>query len=177
MATPNGALRAPPPVAASLLLIRPPKVYKIYWTWATTSRAFFVPLDHMQTAEVMKYEVPCPRPAHRSFADPSGNIFVVTIMYRCAPIFFSFFKIVFGSFLFVFLFFFFSPFQLLPILLLLLLLQVLFFAFLFFSSYILIGCCITGMPLLLHINDLHISVILRGFSRGPSLFWSIWGQN
>ncbi len=39
--------------------------------------------------------------------------------------------------------------------------------------YILIVCCITDM----HINDIHISVILRGFSRGPSLFWSIWGQN
>jgi hypothetical protein len=23
----------------------------------------------------------------------------------------------------------------------------------------------------------NISVILRGFSRGPSLFWFIWGQN
>ncbi len=33
-------------------------------------------------------------------------------------------------------------------------------------SYILIGCCITDM----HINEIHISVILRGFSRGPSLF-------
>jgi hypothetical protein len=39
--------------------------------------------------------------------------------------------------------------------------------------YILTVCCITDM----HINDIHISVILRGFSRGPSLFWSIWGQN
>jgi hypothetical protein len=28
----------------------------------------------MKTAEAVKYEVPCPRPAHRSFADPSGNI-------------------------------------------------------------------------------------------------------
>ena len=38
---------------------------------------------------------------------------------------------------------------------------------------ILTVCCITDM----HINDIHISVILRGFLRGPSLFWSIWGQN
>jgi hypothetical protein len=35
--------------------------------------------------------------------------------------------------------------------------------------YILTVCCITDM----HINDIHISVILRGFSRGPSLFWSL----
>ena len=39
-----------------------------------TSKAFFFPLDHMQTAEAIKYEVPCPSPAHRSFADASGNI-------------------------------------------------------------------------------------------------------
>ncbi len=41
-----------------------------------TSKAFFFPLDHMQRAgaEAMKYEVPCTSPAHRSFADPSGNI-------------------------------------------------------------------------------------------------------
>ena len=39
--------------------------------------------------------------------------------------------------------------------------------------YILTVCCMIDM----HINVMHISVILRGFSRGPSLFWSIWGQN
>jgi hypothetical protein len=38
----------------------------------------------------------------------------------------------------------------------------------FFSSYIL-NC-------LLYCRH-NISVILRGFSRGPSLFWFIWGQN
>ncbi len=44
------------------------------------------------------------------------------------------------------------------------------------SNYVfntLTACCITDM----HINDIHISVILSGFSRGPSLFLSIWGQN
>jgi hypothetical protein len=57
---------------------------------------------------------PAPRPAHRNFADPSGNIFGVKIMYRCAQIFLVFlFSIVsIGSFLFVVLLFFFSPFQL-----------------------------------------------------------------
>ncbi len=38
--------------------------------------------------------------------------------------------------------------------------------------YILTICCITDMI----INDIHIYVILRGFSRGPSLFWSILGS-
>jgi hypothetical protein len=30
--------------------------------------SFHWSLDHMQTEEAMKCEVPCPRPAHRSFA-------------------------------------------------------------------------------------------------------------
>jgi len=114
IATPNRALRAPPPIAASLLLIRPTKIFTIYRTWAAYVKGFFL------STEAMKYEVPCPRPAHHSFADPS-SIFL-------------------GS---------------------------------NYVFYILTVCCITDM----HINDIHISIILRGFSRGPSLFWSIWGQN
>ncbi len=39
-ATPNGALRAPPPFAASLLLIRPPKINKIYRIQAARVRGF-----------------------------------------------------------------------------------------------------------------------------------------
>ena len=69
-----------------------------------TSKAFFFPLDHMQTAEAMKYEVPWP--AHRSFADPYRNILGSKL---CAgatirPNFcgFSFFYIGFGSFLLLF---------------------------------------------------------------------------
>jgi hypothetical protein len=67
------------------------------------------------TTEAMKYYMrsPAPRPAHRSFADPFGNILgskctVATIR----PNFFRFFLfcIAFGSFLFVILFFFFSHF-------------------------------------------------------------------
>ncbi len=38
---PNGALRAPP-VAASLLLIRPPKIYKIYRIWVACVKGFFL---------------------------------------------------------------------------------------------------------------------------------------
>ncbi len=104
-----------PPVAASLLLIWHLKIHKIS----------------------------APRPAHRSFADPSGNI-LGSKVYTGATIhtkFFRFFSsLVFGSFPFVSLFLFFSPFQFLIILLFLslhILLVGLFFVFLFVSSYIL----------------------------------------
>jgi hypothetical protein len=62
---------------------------------------------------------PAPHPAHRSFADPSGNFFGVKIMSRCALIFWVLILSIvsIGSFLFVVLFFFFSPFQLRLILL------------------------------------------------------------
>jgi hypothetical protein len=75
-------------------------------------RLFFFPLDHMQTAEAMKCGVPCPRPTHRSFADPSSNILGSKLCTGATirPIFsvFSFFD--FGSFVFVILCFFLSPF-------------------------------------------------------------------
>jgi hypothetical protein len=104
-----------------------------------TSKAFFFPLDHMQTEEAMKYEVPCPRPALRSFPDPSGNILGSKLCTGATkrPNFFRFFLfcMVFGSFLFVIFFF-------------------------LFSSYIL-NC------LLYYRHE--ISVILRGFLRGSSL--------
>jgi hypothetical protein len=69
IATPDGVLRATPPIAASLLLIRPPKIFTIYRTLAAYVNGFF--------SFHRGYEIsgPCPRPAHRSFADPSGNIF------------------------------------------------------------------------------------------------------
>jgi hypothetical protein len=72
IATPNGA---PPTIAASLLLILPPKIFTIYRTWAAYVKGFFL------STEAMKYEVPCPHPAHRSFADPSGNIFGVKLCF------------------------------------------------------------------------------------------------
>ncbi len=86
IATPNGALRAQPPIAASLFLIRPPKIYiKYIELGPPMSKGFFFPLDHRG------YEIGGPlSPAHRSFADPLGNIFGVTIMTRCALIFWFF---------------------------------------------------------------------------------------
>jgi hypothetical protein len=116
----TGRCAPPPAYAASLLLIRPLKIYKIYRTWAAHVKGFF--LSTGPCTEDMKYEVPCP---------PS------------------------------YLFLFFS--------------EELFFVFLFFSSYICYICCITDM----HINDIpvHIFILLRGFSRRPNLFLSIWGPN
>ncbi len=117
IAMPNGALRAPhpPPIAASLLLIRPPKIFTIYRTWAANVKGFFFPLDHRG------YEIGSPLPpAHRTFADPSGNIFGVklctnatrrdALIFSVFPFFYSF-RILFllfsyfSSLLFLFLFF------------------------------------------------------------------------
>jgi hypothetical protein len=69
---PNGALRAPPPIAASLLLFRSPKIdkKKLSNSGRPRDRLFSI----QWTTEAMKYEVLCPRPAHRSFVDPSGNM-------------------------------------------------------------------------------------------------------
>ncbi len=106
IATPNGALRAPPPIAASLLLIRPQKIFTIYRTWAAYVRDFFL------STEAMKYEVPAPAP------HIAASLILPAIFWGSNYVF-----------------------------------------------YILNVCCMTDM----HINVIHISVILRGFSRGPSL--------
>ncbi len=144
IATQNGALRAPPlPIAASLLLIRPSKIYKIYW--AAHVKGFFLSTGPQR---LWNMRSPAPRSAHRSFAYPSGNILrlkLCTGANICHTFFRFFFSIVFRSFLFVSLFFFISPFQFHLILvflsffsyLFLFFSQVLFFVFLFFSSYIL----------------------------------------
>jgi hypothetical protein len=77
------------------------KIYKIYRTWAAHVKGFFFPPDHRLT-EAMKYEVPCPSPAHRSFADSSGNILGSKLCTGATirPNFcwFFLFYIVFGSF-------------------------------------------------------------------------------
>jgi hypothetical protein len=58
IATQNRALRVPPPIAALLLLIRPPKIYKIYGTWAAHVKGFFFfPLDHMQTEDPSDFNI------------------------------------------------------------------------------------------------------------------------
>jgi hypothetical protein len=48
IAVPNGALRAPPPIAAALLLIRPPKIFTIYRTWAAYVKGFFLSTKAMK---------------------------------------------------------------------------------------------------------------------------------
>jgi hypothetical protein len=67
----------------------------------------------------MKYEVRCPRPAHRSFADPSGNILGSKLCTGATkrPNIFRFFLFLYSflSFIFVIFFFFFSPFYFLLI--------------------------------------------------------------
>ncbi len=77
---PNGALRAPPPRTSQL-------------------RCFlFDPQKYIKS--------PAPLPAHRSFADPSGNIFWGQKYIPVRPyalIFFVFFSLVFGSYSLLFL--------------------------------------------------------------------------
>ncbi len=168
----RGAARPPACRSFAVSYSTPKNIYKIYRTWAAHVKGFFLSTGPQR---LLNRRSPVPRPAHRSFAASlllPGNIFGVTIISRCALIFWFFlFSIVFRSFLFVILFFFFSPFQLLLILLffslLILLVITILSLLILFSSYILTGCWITGM----HINDIHISVILRGFQRGPSLFF------
>jgi hypothetical protein len=96
-----GAARPPLPIAASLLLIR----QKSIQCGPPTSKAFFTPLNHMQTAEAP--------PAHRSSADPFRNIlgqnYVPVRHYALIFSVFPFF-IVFGSLIFVILFFLFPSF-------------------------------------------------------------------
>jgi hypothetical protein len=86
----------------------------------------------MQTEEAMKCEVPCPRPAHRSFADPSSNILGSKLFSGATirPNFSVFPFFVFGSFLFVILCFFFSPFYFILIYLFLSFFSYLFLVFL-----------------------------------------------
>ncbi len=85
-----GRCAPPPPIAASLLLIQPPKINKIYQTRAARVKGFpeikCFPsgsnLDFPRQGfflstgpqRLWNMRSPAPRPAHRSFADPSGNI-------------------------------------------------------------------------------------------------------
>ncbi len=139
------------------------------------------PFSFHRNTEAMKYKVP--RIANRSFADPSGNILGSKLCTGATirPNFFLFFfSIVFGSFLFIILFPFYSPFQFLLILLFLSLLilfflsllillvgailRLLFLLLLYFKLFVDLQTCI----LMIYV---HISVILRGFSKRPSLFY------
>ncbi len=81
---------------------------------------------------------PAPRPAHRSFVDPSGNILRSKVHTIRTNIFRFFFSLVFGSFPFVIRFFFYSPFQFLLILLFssLLILRLLILLLLYFKLFV-----------------------------------------
>jgi hypothetical protein len=59
----------------------PKKYIKSIQLGPPTSKAFFTPLDHLQTAEIMKYEVPWPRPSQLHWSFP--QYFGVKIMCRC----------------------------------------------------------------------------------------------
>jgi hypothetical protein len=75
IATQTGRCAPPPrPTQLRCFSFDPQKYIKSIELGPPTSKALFFPLDHMQTEEAMKCEVTCPRPTHRSFADPSSNI-------------------------------------------------------------------------------------------------------
>jgi len=144
----RGAARPPsPPIAASLFLIWPPKIYNICRTWAAHVKGLFLSTGTQ-------------RPKLCTGATIRPNFF------------WFFFSIVFGSFLFIILFPFYSPFQFLLILLFLSLLILLvgvilrlpFLLLLYFKLFVNLQTCI----LMIYV---HISVILMGFSKRPSPFY------
>jgi hypothetical protein len=119
----TGRCAPPPALAAPLLLIRPPKIFTIYRTWAAHVKSFH------WTTEAMNMRSPAPAPPiAASLIFPAiflRSNYVPMRTYALIFSVFSVFSIFFGSFLFVNFFFFFSPFQFLLILL-----------FLSFSSYL-----------------------------------------
>jgi hypothetical protein len=76
IATINRALRAPPAHRSFAASYSTPKNIYNLSTLGHPRQGLF---SFHWTTEAMKYEVPCPRPAHRSFADPSDNIFGVNL--------------------------------------------------------------------------------------------------
>jgi hypothetical protein len=183
IATPNGALRPPPspPIAALLFLILPPKNIL---NLSNLGRPRQGPFSFHRNTEAMKNEV------HLPPASPIAALLILPAIFwgqNYVPVpphalifFWFFFSIVFGSFLFIILFPFYSPFQFLLILLFLSLLILLFLSFLilpvgailrllfllllYFKLFVDLQTCI----LMIYV---HLSVILRGFSKGPSLFY------
>jgi hypothetical protein len=219
----NGALRATPSIAASLLLIRPPKIYKIHkvltyveyravsgifqnidphplstrhqrrgiqYNLSTiksielgppTLRAFVFPLDHRgnilgsklcRTAiyyrDLTHSLVPSQHFIHHFtlyYNINSENYIRTTTTLYCTgatirPNFFLFFPF---SYSFWILSFCYSLLFLLFLSLLSLLVGVI-------LCFLIILLLYFKLFVVLHVNDLHKSVILRGFSRGPSLF-------
>jgi hypothetical protein len=155
IATPNRCCAPHPPIAASLLLILPPKINKIYRTWAARVKGFpenkcFSSSSNLGRpcqgifpfpwiSEAMKYEVLFPP----SMPNAASLILLAVGSKLCTgatirPNFFRFFLFLYSflSFLFVILSFLISSYSSLLILLFLSHL-VLFFVFFYFSSYIL----------------------------------------
>jgi hypothetical protein len=134
------------------------------------------PFSFHRNTEAMKYEV------HLPPASPIAALLILPAIFwgqNYVPVppyalifFWFFFSIVFGSFLFIILFPFYSPFQFLLILLFLSLLILLvgvilrlpFLLLLYFKLFVDLQTCI----LMIYV---HISVILMGFSKRPSLFY------
>ena len=162
----RGAARPPHrPSQLRCFLFDPQKYIKSVELGPPTSRALFFPQEHRGP--------PAPRsPIAALLILPAifwGQNYVPVPPY--ALIFFwFFFSIVFGSFFILFPFY--SPFQFLLILLFLSLLillvgailRLLFLLLLYFKLFVDLQTCI----LMIYV---HISVILRGFSKGPSLFY------
>jgi len=94
----RGAAR-PPAHKASMLLIRHQKYLQ-----SNLGRPRQGIFSFHWTTEAMKYEVPCPRPTHRSFADPSCNIFGVKLCTDATirPYFLRFFLFFFSFWIFSF---------------------------------------------------------------------------
>ena len=121
-ALPRQTGRCAPPCTHRSFSFNPPIYIKSIELGPPTSKAFFFPLDHMQTEEAMKYEVPSPTP-------PIAALLILPAIFlgsnyvamRPYALIFSVFFIVFGSFLL------FSSFSSLLFL---------FTFFLFFSSYL-----------------------------------------
>ncbi len=125
----RGAARPPsPPIAASLFLILPPKIYEICRTWAAHVKGLFLSTGTQRLWNMMST---CPPIPNRSFL----------------------------------LSFSISSYSSLLILLVGAILRLLFLLLLYFKLlFVDLQTCI----LMIYV---HISVILRGFSKGPSLFY------
>ncbi len=100
IATPNRALRAPPPIVASLLIIRPPKMNKIYRTCAAHIQVFF-----LSTGPQRIWNMRSLAPAPPIAASPILSAIFWGQNVPVRP-----YALTFSIFLFVILFFFFSPF-------------------------------------------------------------------
>jgi hypothetical protein len=71
----RGAARPPTHRSFAASYSTPKNIYNLSNLGRLRQGLFFL------STEAMKYEFPCPCPAHRSFADPSGNIFAVKLCF------------------------------------------------------------------------------------------------